>query len=203
VAAAWLPQSEALAVRERLRGLFGRFDYAVCMPFGREPQPRLGVLFRAAAALPDAEALADLEAALDLRDGAVLRYADARAHQRRAMRLHADGSLQAFVLAGDAAAEAWVLQLLQQGQSAAHFGRALLAARHQPPQPVAPRSPQVCACHDVPEDAIVTQLRLSTGDAGQRLQQLQAQLRCGTECGSCVPALKLLVQRHALEAVAP
>jgi assimilatory nitrate reductase catalytic subunit len=68
---------------------------------------------------------------------------------------------------------------------------------------VAPRSPQVCACHDVSEDAIVTQLRLSVGDAGQRLQQLQAQLRCGTDCGSCLPALKLLVQREGLEAVAP
>ena len=203
VGAAWLPQDEGLALREHLRTLFGRFEYAVCMPFGREPQPRLGVLFRAAAALPDPEALADLEAALDLRDGAVLRYADARTHQRRAMRLHADGSLQAFVLAGDAAAQAWVLQLLQQGQSAAPFGRALLAASHQPPPSVAPRTRQVCACHDVPEDAIVAEVRASVGDAGQRLQQLQAQLRCGTECGSCLPALKLLVQRHGLEAVAP
>ena len=203
VAAAWLPQDEALVLRERLRGLFGRFDYAVCVPFGREPQPRLGLLFRAAAAQPEPEALAELEDALDLKDGVVLRYADARAQQRRAMRLQADGSLQAFVLAGDAAAQGWVLQLLQQGQPAAAYGRALLAARRQPPLPVAPRSRQVCACHDVAEEAIVARLRSSAGDAGQRLRQLQSQLRCGTECGSCVPALKLLVQQHGLQAVTP
>jgi assimilatory nitrate reductase catalytic subunit len=199
VAAAWLPQHQALALRERLRGLFGRFDYAVCVPFGREPAPRLGLLFRAAAAQPELAALAELEAALDLRDEAVLRYADARAHQRRAMRLHADGSLQAFVLAGDAAAQGWVLELLQQGQPASAYGRALLAARRQPPQPVAPRSRQVCACHDVSEEAIAAQLRSGSGDAAQRLQQLQAQLRCGTECGSCLPALKVLVQQHDQE----
>ncbi len=57
--------------------LFGRFDYAVCVPFGREPQPRLGLLFRAAAARPEPAALAELEDALDLEDGVVLRYADA------------------------------------------------------------------------------------------------------------------------------
>ena len=202
VAAAWLPQDESLALRERLRGLFGRFAYAVCMPFGREPQARIGVLFRAAAAKPELQALAELQAALGLQDGTVLRYADTRAHQQRAMRLHADGSLQAFLLAGDAAAQGWVLDLLQQGQPAAAYGQALLAARRQPPQPVAPRSRQVCACHDVSEEAIVTQVRAGHGDAGQRLQQLQAQLRCGTDCGSCLPALKLLVQQHAQEAVA-
>jgi assimilatory nitrate reductase catalytic subunit len=204
VAAAWLPQEQALALRERLRGLFGRFDYAVCVPFGREPHPRLGLLFRAASAQAEFDALAEVEAAFDLREGAALRYADVRAHQGRAVRFHADGSLQAFVLAGDAAAQGWMLELLQQGQPAAAQGRALLAARRQPPQPVAPRSRQVCACHDVAEDAIVARLRATAGDAGQRLQQLQSQLRCGTACGSCLPALKVLVQQHGpQEALTP
>jgi len=127
----------------------------------------------------------------------VLRYADARAGQQRAMRLHPDGSLQAFLLAGDARAQAWVLDLLQQDLPAAGFGRALLAANPHPPQPVAPRSPQVCACHDVSEERIVSTLPHCEGDAGLRLRELQNRLRCGTECGSCVPALKALVERHA------
>jgi assimilatory nitrate reductase catalytic subunit len=203
VAAAWLPEGDALAVRERLRGMFGRLAFAACVPFGREPQGRVGVLFRAAAAAPDATVLAELEDALQLDAGPVLRYADARAGQRRAMRLHDDGTLQAFLLAGDASAQGWVLDLLQQGQPAAAFGRALLAARAQPPQPVAPRSRQVCACHDVSEEAIVTTLPLCDGDAAARLQQLQSRLRCGTECGSCVPALKTLVQRHPQPVTAP
>ncbi|MDP1899720.1 MAG: molybdopterin-dependent oxidoreductase [Rubrivivax sp.] len=196
VAAAWLPAGEALIARERLRGLFGHFDYAVCVPFGREPHPRVGVLFRAAAAAPEAQALAQIEEALQLGCGAVLRYADARTGQLRAMRLQADGTLQAFLLAGDTSAQAWVLDLLQQGQPAAAFGRALLAASKQPPQPLKPRSTQICACHDVSEEAIAATLARCEGDAAACLQQLQASLRCGTECGSCLPALKRLVQRQ-------
>jgi assimilatory nitrate reductase catalytic subunit len=127
----------------------------------------------------------------------VLRYADVRAGQQRSMRLRPDGRLQAFLLAGDARAQAWVLDLLQQDLPAADFGRALLAASPRPPQPVAPRSPQVCACHDVSEERIVTALGRCVGDAGMRLREVQAQLRCGTECGSCVPALKALEARQA------
>ena len=203
VGAAWLPQDEALALRERLRGLFGRFAYAVCMPFGREPQPRIGVLFRAASKEPDVVAMTELEVALGLQTGAVLRYADSRVSQRRAMRLHADGSLQAFLLAGDTAAQGWMLELLQQGQPAPPYGSALLAARSQAPQAVAPRSRQVCACHDVSEKAIIDQLLTERGSAGERLERLQRQLHCGTECGSCLPALKVLVQRHGQEVLAP
>ena len=98
----------------------------------------------------------------------------------------------------------WVLDLLQQHSHAAAFGRALLAASARAPLPVAPRSAQVCACHDVSEARIVGQLALVDGDETQRLHQLQASLRCGTECGSCLPALKTFIKRHAsLEALTP
>ena len=197
VAAAWLPVDQALVLREQLRGLFAAFDFASAVPFGREPEPRIGLLFRAARSMPiDAALLARIEALLALADGPVLRYADVRAGQHRALRLADDGSLEAFVLAGNTAAQHWVLALLQQRGSAAAFGRALLAASSQPPQPVAPRSAQVCACHDVSEQRIVSALAGIDGDAGARLRELQQQLRCGTDCGSCLPAVRMLVQRH-------
>jgi assimilatory nitrate reductase catalytic subunit len=88
-----------------------------------------------------------------------------------------------------------VLDLLQQGQPAAAFGRALLSASPTPPSPVVSRSPQVCACHDVSEQAIVAALPLCTGAADDRLRQLQRRLHCGTECGSCLPAVKTLLNR--------
>jgi assimilatory nitrate reductase catalytic subunit len=119
------------------------------------------------------------------------------------MCLHDDGTLQAFLLAGDAAAQGWVLELLQQDLPAAAFGRALLAASASPPQPVVPRGRQVCACHDVSEEAIFATLPVCEGDAAMQLTQLQARLRCGTECGSCLPALKTLVQRHRQPALVP
>jgi len=75
------------------------------------------------------------------------------------------------------------------------LGRALLAAGATPPVASAPRSAQVCACHDVSEDRITHALATMPGDDTERLVALQAQLRCGTECGSCLPAVKALVRR--------
>ncbi|MDP2004991.1 MAG: molybdopterin-dependent oxidoreductase [Rubrivivax sp.] len=202
VAAGWMPAAAAPLVRERLRALFVHFPYAVCVPFGRETAEalgRVGLLFRAALAMPDLTLLAGIEQAFGLAEGPVLRYADPRAGQRRALRLHDDGTLQAFMLAGDVAAQAWVLDLLQQDQPAAAFGRALLSARPAPPAPVARRSPQVCACHDVSEQAIAGALPLCTGAPDERLQQLQGRLRCGTECGSCLPAVKTLLNQIPCE----
>ena len=203
--AAWLPHDSWVAARTRLQSLMPHFGFASCVPFGREPAAQVGLLFRAAAAEPlTPELMASVERALQLDDGAVLRYADVRAGQRRAMRLAGDGTLAAFMLAGNAAAQGWVLDLLQQHSHAAAFGRALLTASARAPLPVAPRSAQVCACHDVSEARIVGQLALVDGDETQRLHQLQASLRCGTECGSCLPALKTLIKRHAsLEALTP
>jgi assimilatory nitrate reductase catalytic subunit len=197
VAAAWLPEDRALDLLTQLRSEFGHYGFASAMPFGREPQPQVGVLFRAAATGPvDAACLARVEHLLGLDAGPVLRYADARAGQHRAMRLADGGSLQAFMLAGNAAAQGWVLDLLQQGGSAVAFGRALLAASAAPAQAVAARSPQVCACFDVSEARIAAAAPGCHGHAEQRLQTLQAQLKCGTQCGSCLPALKGLLQRH-------
>jgi assimilatory nitrate reductase catalytic subunit len=164
----------------------------------------MGLRFRAALpAAAEPALLSEVEAALGLAAGPVLRYADARSGQSRAMSIGADGALRAFVLAGDIAADDWVLELLRERAPATAFGRALLAASRQPPQALPARSPQVCACHDVSEQRIVQTLATLNGSADQRLHALQKQLRCGTQCGSCLPALRALVQRQpALETVA-
>ena len=221
MAAVWLPAELALALQIRLRKQFVHFAYASCVPFGREEagsaHAPVGLLFRAALAEAPSEAsltelLAPLEAVLGLADQPVstqsantcltepapprvMRYADKRKGQHRAMRLDAQGQLQAVLLAGDTAAQTWVLDLLQQRVAAASLGSALLAGSAQPPQAVQARSPQICACHDVSEARICAVLPACTGDATQRLVQLQRQLKCGTDCGSCMPTLKALIAR--------
>jgi assimilatory nitrate reductase catalytic subunit len=140
--------------------------------------------------------MAAIEAELQLAGGPVLRYADAGKARSRALRLAADGSLQAFLLAGDASSASWMLDWLQQRHPAATLGRAMLAAGARPPVASAPRSPQVCACHDVSEDAITHALAALPGDETTRLAAVQARLQCGTGCGSCLPAVKALVRRE-------
>jgi assimilatory nitrate reductase catalytic subunit len=62
------------------------------------------------------------------------------------------------------------------------------------PVAVAPKSPQVCTCFNVSEDAIRAELLRCGGQDDQRLAELQGALRCGTNCGSCIPELRRLVK---------
>ena len=140
---------------------------------------------------------------LGLDHAATLRYDDPRNGRGRRVKLAEDGTLQAFLLAGDTAAARWMLEWLQQQRPAAAWGRALLAAGAKPPQAGPARSVQVCACNDVDEDAIVQALRHCEGNAEDRLSGLQAQLRCGTSCGSCLPAVKALLRRQPAAVAAP
>jgi assimilatory nitrate reductase catalytic subunit len=200
LALAWLPADSALRTREALRALMARFPFASCVPFGRE---RTGVLLRAAAHEPPPEALlAEIETLLRLDDGSVLRYADVKRGQRRAVRLqrHPERStVEAFLLAGDTRAEVWLKPLLQDELPAQAYGRALLQGSAQAPVAMAAPSRQVCTCFNVSESAIQTQLLRCRGSVGERLAQLQQALQCGTNCGSCVPELQRLVRATPLQ----
>ncbi|MEY2654680.1 MAG: hypothetical protein RLZZ524_1708, partial [Pseudomonadota bacterium] len=99
VAAAWCPESDWIAAREALQALMAERAYASCVPFGREPQGRVGLLLRAADASPvPADWLARLEAVLRLDPATLQRYDDRHAGQHRAVQLDAAGRLRAFML---------------------------------------------------------------------------------------------------------
>eukprot|EP01031_Cornospumella_fuschlensis_P041590 gene41590-50754_t len=141
VAMAWLPNSEALDVREKLKPLMAAFPFTSCVPFSNNTPlvasgeagaklERTGVLFRAAGheAPPD-EILADLERILGLTGEDSLHYVDRKKGQRRTARLHRvddHAELVGFVLAGDTSAEAWIKTLLQDELPAQAYGRLLL-----------------------------------------------------------------------------
>jgi assimilatory nitrate reductase catalytic subunit len=194
---AWLPDDKAVLAREQLKALMSAFAFASCVPFGRE---RSGVLFRAAAyeAAPD-ELVARIEGVLGLGGKEVLHYADRRRGQRRTMRL-ADVAgktqLEGFVLAGDISAEAWIKPLLQDELPAQTYGRLLLVPGARAPVAVQARGKQVCTCFNVAEPEIVSTLQSCNGTPEQQLAQLQNTLKCGTNCGSCIPELKRLVRNQ-------
>ena len=50
--------------------------------------------------------------------------------------------------------------------------------------------PLVCSCHQVGQERIVAAIR--TGDTS--VEALGARLACGTQCGSCIPELKALIE---------
>jgi assimilatory nitrate reductase catalytic subunit len=205
LAAAWLPAGSVLQVRTQLRTLMARFPFATCVPFSSNAplavageRERHGVLFRAAAyeSAPD-EVLQRLEQLLDLAGAETLRYADRRKGQRRAVRVHREGSelkLQGLLLAGDTRAEAWLKALLLQELPAQAYGRLLLSPGAKPPLAVQQKGPQVCSCLGVEASAIEGHLARCGGSPEERLASLQGALRCGTNCGSCVPELKRMVR---------
>jgi len=200
LALAWLPSDQVLRAQAELQALMGAFAFATAVPFGRE---RSGVLFRAAAyeSVPD-ELLLQIETVLGLDRAGVLHYVDKRRGQRRSMKLAPHGSdarLEGFLLAGDTSAEAWVKPLLQDGLAAQAYGRALLQPGAKAPIATVARGRQVCSCFDVGEARIVETLAACTGTPDAQLAQLQGQLKCGTNCGSCIPELKRIVRlrQHA------
>ena len=194
-AAAWLPSARAVALREKFRATLGTYAYAACLPVAGV-DGRTGVLFQAASAAPIESAKLDAIAAwLGLLAPTTLRYADPIRGTRRLLSVRGEGAdarLGALLLVGEAPAADWLRMLWQQRIAVAPFGRFLLASKASTPEGVRARGPQVCNCFDVTEDRIRSRLGGLSGSAATRLAALQAELKCGTQCGSCLPELRRL-----------
>lgn len=195
-ACAWVAPERGAALREQLRALMPRFGYAHCLP---EPSRggQVGWTFEAACAdAPAPELVAALAAALGLDTPAVLRYDDARRGRLRLLNLDSDdlqaAPLQALLRVGQHDEGAWLVDLWRERTAASTVGRWLLSPG-APPTNTAAASPQVCNCFDVREDVIRLTLAHCSGSPAERLGALQAEKRCGTQCGSCLPALRRLV----------
>jgi assimilatory nitrate reductase catalytic subunit len=212
LAVAWLPAERLLSARAELQVLMARFPFASCTPFANSvpvdgtAQERSGVLFRAAAhEAPPAELLQQIETALNLAGAHIVRYEDKKRGQRRAVHLvrgPVNITLEGFMLAGDTSAQSWITTLLQDELPAQAYSRTLLLPGSKPPVQVVSRGKQICACFNVTDVAIDAHLNQCSGSPDQRLASLQGALKCGTNCGSCVPELKKLV-RFSIPAKVP
>jgi assimilatory nitrate reductase catalytic subunit len=185
----------ALSLLESMQALLERFPFASCVPVGRD---REGIVFRAAAESPaEADLIEAIDAHLALTGAGALRYDDPRRGIGRRVRL-ADGRIEAARLTGDTSAEGWLKELFEQQGDAGEFGRFLLLPGTRPPAGIASRGRTVCNCLNVGQIQIETLARSCGGSQDAVFASLQSALRCGTECGSCVPEIR----RIAAEACA-
>jgi len=218
LAMAWLPEDQALTAREQLKPMMASFAFSSCVPFSNEVplgeagRQRTGVLFRAAGfeAPPDGM-LQKIEGILGLGGADALRYVDRKKGQHRTallVRRGEDAELAGFVLAGDVSAQAWIKTLLQDELPAQSYGRLLLLPGAKAPVALLSRGKPVCTCFSVTDAEIgncLTDITTAVGGAGylasddERLAALQDKLKCGTNCGSCVPEIKRII-RTATEA---
>ncbi len=200
MAMGWFEEGELLRCQSQLQGLLSQFGFASLVPFGHQ---RGGLMLRAASAeAPPPELLAQIEAVFGLgaTEHGVLRYEDRKRHQRRALRTRAaeggrERQLDAFLLAGDGSAHHWMRAMLQSEQAVPGPAHRLLAAGRKPPGDAPPPSPQVCTCLNVNAAQIQGVLLRCSGTAQERLAQLQRELKCGTQCGSCLPNVRARVQQ--------
>ncbi len=208
LAMAWLPNDQALSILQLLRNQMVNFEFASCVPFADDKVPgtsghpsqtaaRQGVLFRAASSeAPEMALIHTIEALLQLDANAGLRYADPKRSHLRSIKLdrrHAQPQLEAFVMAGDTSAETWLKTLLQTQESTESYGRRLLMTGHQPPVALKDVGQTICTCVGVKDVAIQNWLKAHPGEDDDPLEAMKAQLKCGTECGSCVPQLKRII----------
>ena len=135
--------------------------------------------------------MARIDSAFLLDGDDVARYDDAKRGIGRRIRVIGD-RLAAVRLAGDTAAEAWLREWLLAGWDVATLRRALLMPTADAPRGFAPRGRCVCTCFDIAEGELRTRFAVAVGNADAALREVQTALRCGTNCGSCLPELKRL-----------
>lgn len=177
----------ALELMRAMQPYLSRFDYATLGLAGRENEV---LVFRAyGREAIDLALLSELDALLELDDvESTMRYMDVRRGVFKAARVEGD-SVTVLRLCGETAAQEWVRNMMIEGASAEAVRPWILAPISTPPRGTLDRGRTVCACIDVSENEILAQLL-----NGATFTELQATLKCGTQCGSCVPEVRRMCE---------
>jgi assimilatory nitrate reductase catalytic subunit len=169
----------------RVQPLLREFTYAAAGMFGRDlPSIILRARHETAPAL---ELIARLDALLEFDHESSLTYADSRRGISKRVMIE-QGKVTGVRLIGETAARDWLKEVMAQGSAAETVRPWVLAPLTEPPVGSRSRGRIVCNCFDVAEQDIRSEIT-----RGADLASLQATFKCGTECGSCMPELKRLV----------
>jgi assimilatory nitrate reductase catalytic subunit len=176
----------------RLQPLLKEFTYATTGLFGREFP---SIILRARHETPIAlELIASIDALLEFREAGNLTYADVRRGISKRVMIER-GAVTGVRLVGETAARDWLKEIMAQGAAADTVRPWVLAPLSSPPLGSRSRGRIVCNCVDVAEQDICSAIA-----QGADFAALRATLKCGTECGSCIPEVKKLVGSMARQA---
>lgn len=179
----------SLALLQQIRPLLQHFEYASCGLSGRDPG--IMILRAADSQAPDEALIQQLDALLGMTDDIpMLHYHDAKRGISKRILVEGD-QVTGVRLLGEILATDWLKEVMTQGKLTDELRRWALAPLSTPPTGQRGRGKIVCNCLDVSENEIIDNILI-----GADFATLQNKLKCGTECGSCVPELKQLVLRH-------
>jgi assimilatory nitrate reductase catalytic subunit len=186
-------RDHAVARMLRIQPLLARFDYASCGLYGRQ-NPVLVLRIAHAVPLP-ADLLAEIDRLLDMRDEtSIMRYDDPKRGVAKRV-LVENGCVAGVRLTGEIAARDWLKEMMAEGVQIAPLRSWVLAPLATPPSGSGSRGRIVCNCLNVSDTQIAAAV-----SQGADLPELQATLKCGTECGSCVPEIKRMIAMGKREA---
>ncbi|KPW42625.1 Nitrate reductase [Pseudomonas amygdali pv. mellea] len=177
---------------ERLRPLCDVFTYLSMGLAGRE---RPALIIRAASAeAPDPMLLQHIDQVLGLDEGPVMAYDDPKRSIGKRVRID-NGRITAIRLAGETLARHWLQALWLEERIDASLRRWLLAPLSSEPGKDSTQAfdKTLCNCMNVSQSAVKEGI-----ERGLDLNQLKTQLGCGTQCGSCVPEIKRLINTVAV-----
>ena len=141
-----------------------------------------------------AEAFIDSMIARDP-EGGWLRFSDVANHHYRIAKV-VDGRLDLVVFVHrnyDFGTRQWLIERFADAELAAADRRALLAGRA--PGAQVDKGAIICSCFQVGENAI----REAIAQGADSAEALGKALLCGTNCGSCIPELKSIIQKASVE----
>jgi assimilatory nitrate reductase catalytic subunit len=183
-----LRAGDAVGHLHRIQPLLQRFPFASATLHGRA-HPVL--VFRAAGREPpDKSLVAEIDGCLDMDGEAALAYTDARRGVSKRICLR-DGALEAVRLVGETAAAEWLKDVMSEGRPLdGVLRRWLLAPLSAPPMGQCVRGRVVCSCLNVSEELIREELA-----RGRDVAEVQETLKCGTQCGSCLPEIRRMAEK--------
>lgn len=178
---------QALAWRAKLTPWLEDFAYAALTLDGRE---RPLVALRLASDIPlTSERIEAIASALGMPEAICLSFRDPARHIVKRARID-DDRLTGILLAGEDAASGWLRGAMRDGIAIDALRRWLFAPRATPPVASAAPRRVICNCFDVSAGEIEEEIK-----AGKDLASIQAKLKCGTSCGSCLTEVKRMLTK--------
>ncbi len=186
-----------LTLLQKLRNMLSMFDYATCGLFGRQQHGHAGILIFKAAhhEAPDMALISKIDEILGMMDDMpLLNYQDDKRGISKRILVESSGSetsdkkVTGVRLVGETLATEWLKEVMTTGEFTNDLRKWALAPLSAPPASQPSRGKIICNCLDVSENEIIDAV-----SRGADLITLQNKLKCGTQCGSCVPELKKII----------
>lgn len=163
---------------EKAQALLANFDYVSCSIFGSD-----GLSLQAGClSEPRENLIAEIDLIFDM-EGDCIAYRDEKLGIDKRVKIE-DDRATGVRLAGETVAREWLMEMMASRADISGLRKWLLAPLPSPPS-FEMRGRIVCNCLDVSEAEIV--------ESGLDLAGLQEKYRCGTQCGSCLPEIRKLL----------